>query len=172
MCPQRWLEDWPRVWAACFRRIRNWQVPPRWSSRDWWEEARAQAAIAAWKAYQDYDPAQGLLPLEAFLHLRVLASVRTRYRQEWGYGLHHGSTTPATGLIASVDPSALVGDADLIGQLLESLKEGDRWLLRQLFWVGMPEDAVAQALGISRQAVNKRKMIILKSLRKMVRNTS
>jgi hypothetical protein len=172
MCPQRWLEDWPHVWAVCFRRIRNWQVPPRWSSRDWWEEARAQAAIAAWQAYQDYDPAQSLLPIEAFLYLRVLASVRTRYRQEWGYGLHHGSAAPATGLIAAVDPSALVGDADLIDQLLESLKEGDRWLLRQLFWVGAPENAVAAALGISRQAVNKRKMIILKSLRKMVRNTS
>ncbi len=170
MCPERWLEDWPRVWAACFRRIRNWRIPPRWSPRDWWEEAHAQAAIVAWQAYQDYDPAQGLLPLDAFLHLRVLAGVRTRYRQEWGYGLHQGPKAPSTSFVAPADPSALVEDADLIRQILESLEESDQWFLRQLFWVGMSEDVVARTLGISRQAVNKRKMAIMKGLRKRYRN--
>ena len=59
--------------------------PPRWNPLDWWDEARAEASLAACAAALDYDPSRGV-PRAAFLYERILAGVWTRYRQEWAYG--------------------------------------------------------------------------------------
>ena len=73
---------WPVLWARCWTRIRTWRVPPRWSFRDWCDEARAQGEAAACGALRDFDPHR-LVPLDAFLYSRVVDAVWTRYRQEW-----------------------------------------------------------------------------------------
>ena len=73
---------WPVLWARCWGRIRTWRVPPRWSQRDWCDEARAQGEATACGAVRDFDPHR-LVPLDAFLYSRVVDAVWTRYRQEW-----------------------------------------------------------------------------------------
>ena len=88
------VDDWEATWPRCWQRIRSWQVPPRWNLLDWWDEARAEAALAACVAALDFDPALGVPPA-AFLYQRILASVWTRYRQERTYGRHLGARTPS-----------------------------------------------------------------------------
>jgi DNA-directed RNA polymerase specialized sigma subunit len=48
---------------------------------------------------------------------------------------------------------------------LGDLPEAEQWLLRRLFWDGRTEDELASELGVSRQAVNKRKRKLLRQLR-------
>ena len=86
---QAWLslDEWEAIWPRCWRRIHSWRVPPRWNPLDWWDEARAEAALAACAAALDFDPTLGV-PRAAFLYQRILAGVWTRYRQEWAYGRH------------------------------------------------------------------------------------
>ena len=76
---------WPVLWARCWMRICTWGVPPRWSYRDWCDEARAEGEATACGAVRDFDPHR-LVPLDAFLYSRVVDAVWTRYRQEWAYG--------------------------------------------------------------------------------------
>jgi len=156
--------DWPTLWARCWSRIRSWQVPPRWSPSEWWEEARAQGALAACEALRDFEPSR-LVPLDAFLYRRVIESVWTRYRQEWTFGRRWrlDASLPDHAAADSVrpDPELL----DRLAALLETLDEGERRLIRQLFWDGRSEDQLARELGVSRQAVNKRKQKLLRRLR-------
>jgi RNA polymerase sigma factor (sigma-70 family) len=153
------------IWTGCVRRIRAWQVPPHWCPRDWLEEALAQGAVAAWQALRDYDPERGV-PLSAFVHQRILSSVWTRYRQEWAYALH---TDPVADTNGCADPS---DDSDMAFQeqnrlqsLLALLSESDRRLIEQLFLEGRTETELARELGISQQAVSKRKQKLLSRLR-------
>jgi hypothetical protein len=76
---------WPTLWARCWSRIRHWRVPPQWSPCDWCEEARAQGALAACEARRSFEPGR-LVPLESYVYRRLVESVWTRYRQEWGFG--------------------------------------------------------------------------------------
>ena len=78
----RSIPDGPAIWAGCLRRVGSWRVPPHWSSHDWLEEMHAQGAAAACQAMDDFDPERGV-PRGAFVRLRILSSLRTRYRQEW-----------------------------------------------------------------------------------------
>ena len=88
------LDEWEAVWPRCWRRIHSWRVPPRWNPLDWWDEARAEASLAACAAALDYDPAHGV-PRAAFLYQRILAGVWTSYRQEWAYGRHLRARAPS-----------------------------------------------------------------------------
>jgi hypothetical protein len=72
---------WPVLWARCWARVRSWRVPPRWSARNWWDEASALGALADSQARRDFDPRRGV-PLDAFPYSRVVDAVWTRYRQE------------------------------------------------------------------------------------------
>jgi hypothetical protein len=45
------------------------------------------------------------------------------------------------------------------------LPEAARWFLRRLFWESQTKDQLALELGVSRQAVNKRKHKLLRQLR-------
>lgn len=156
--------DWPTLWARCWSRIRTWRVPPRWSPGEWWDEARAQGALAACEARQSFDPGR-LVPLDAFLYQRVIESVWTRYRQEWSFGRRcrldgFFPNRPAA------EPDR--PDPELIDRLvliLGNLGESDQWLVRRLFWDGRTEDELALELGITRQAINKRKQKLLGRLR-------
>ena len=158
---------WPVLWARCWARVRSWRVPPRWSARDWSDEARAQGALADSQARCEFDPRRGV-PFDAFLYRRVVNAVRTRYRQEWSYGrrMRPGgeiSNRPAP-VRTGPDPEKLAS----VVSALDSLAKLDRSLIRQLFWDGRREDDLAREWGISQQAVSKRKQRILQELRRQV----
>jgi DNA-directed RNA polymerase specialized sigma24 family protein len=156
--------DWPSLWARCWSRISSWRVPPRWSHHEWLEEARAQGALAACEAIRAFDSSR-LVPLDAFLYRRVVEGVWARYRQEWSFGRRcrpdasladYATTEPGL-----PDPELL----DRLADVLRTLDEGERRLIRQLFWDARSEDQLALELGITRQAVNKRKRKLLRRLR-------
>jgi len=159
------LDEWEAIWPRCWRRIRSWQVPPRWNRLDWWDEARAEAALAACQADCVFDPGRGV-PREAFLYQRILAMVWTRYRKEWGYGGHLRASLPIEDCPTPYDSYPPSDDPDEVPLLLGQLDESDRWLIRQLFWDGKTEAAVASDLGISQQAVSQRKSHALKVLQR------
>ncbi len=156
--------DWPALWARCWSRIRTWRVPPRWSPGEWWDEARAQGALAAWEARRSFDPGR-LVPLDAFLYRRVVESVWTRYRQEWSFGrrcrLDAFLPDRPAAKPERPDPEMI----DRLVLILGNLAESDQWLVRCLFWDDQTEDELALELGVSRQAVNKRKRRLLRQLR-------
>jgi DNA-directed RNA polymerase specialized sigma24 family protein len=156
--------DWPTLWARCWARIRTWQVPPRWSPGEWRDEARAQGALAACEAHRAFEPGRQV-PLDAFLYLRVVESVWTRYRQEWSFGRRCRPDAtlpdrPAAGL--DWPDSELL---DRLVSMLGNLSEGEQRLIRRLFWDGRTEDELALELGVTRQAINLRKQKLLHGLR-------
>ena len=149
----------------CLRRIRAWRVPPNWSAHDWFGEMRMNSAVALWKAKCDYDPNRGV-PLDSFERLRVIASARTRYRQEWSYALHCPAVRSPAEEERQIDAaSGLRQVDDPVREALAQIPEADRCLLEQLFWAEYSEATVARKLGVSQQAVSKRKKAALKHLR-------
>jgi DNA-directed RNA polymerase specialized sigma24 family protein len=154
---------WPSLWARCWSRIRSWRVPPRWSHHEWLIEARAQGALAACEAIRAFE-ASRLVPLDAFLYRRVVESVWTRYRQECSFGRR---CPPDTRLPELAATGAEPPDGELLERLeaiLRTLDEGELRLIRQIFWDGRSEDELAGQLGVTRQAVNKRKQKLLRRL--------
>jgi DNA-directed RNA polymerase specialized sigma24 family protein len=154
---------WPSLWARCWSRIRSWRVPPRWSHHEWLVEARAQGALAAYEAIRAFE-ASRLVPLDAFLYRRVVESVWTRYRQECSFGRR---CPPDTRLPELAATGAEPPDGELLERLeaiLRTLDEGELRLIRQIFWDGRSEDELARQLGVTRQAVNKRKQKLLRRL--------
>ncbi len=157
------LDEWEAIWPRCRRRIHSWRVPARWNPLDWWEEARAEAALAACAAALEFDPTLGV-PRAAFLYQRILAGVWTRYRQEWAYGRHLRAPRPLQERPAPDDSSAPHLETAEAARFLGKLSQRDRWFIRQLFWNGKTEADVAKNLGISQQAVCERKFHILRLL--------
>jgi RNA polymerase sigma factor (sigma-70 family) len=163
------LPDWPAVWSRCYRRIRTWRVPPRWSRRDWLEEALAQGTAAAWQALRDYDPAREV-PRSAFVYQRVLSSVLTRYRHEWAHARRYSHDTPADEEKDRRRYSlcqARVQEA--LHDSLAELAPPDRCLIEHLFWDGYTQAEVATLWGISQQAVSKRAQTIILALSESTR---
>jgi RNA polymerase sigma factor (sigma-70 family) len=161
-------EAWPNLWARCWARIRSWKIPPRWSLADWQDEARAQGALAACQALRDYDPARGI-PRSAFLYQKVVAAAWARYRQEWAFGRRSRDLAPSHD---RAEPESAHPDPETIERLasaLETLPDADRRLIVQLFWDGRSEEELAADLGITRQAINKRKLLITNKLRSILR---
>jgi DNA-directed RNA polymerase specialized sigma24 family protein len=108
--------------------------------------------------------ASRLAPLDAFLYRRVVPSVWTRYRQECSFGCRCPPDTRLPELAAT-------GAEPPVGELLERLEanlrtldEGELRMIRQLIWNGCSEDELAPQLGVTRQAVNKRKHELLRRL--------
>jgi RNA polymerase sigma factor (sigma-70 family) len=144
------------------RRIRAWRAPPGWGPADWWEEVAAEAAIAALLAVTDFDPYRGV-PLGCYVRMRVLGHALARYRREWLYGTRCSSHR-ADRERADPPDTSVPGAGEEMVQALESLPEADRWLIRRLFWDGRSQAEVAEEMGISQQAVSKRKRRVLKHL--------
>jgi hypothetical protein len=156
------------VIRECLHRLRHWQVPPHWACADWWDEIKAQAEAAACQALLKYD-ASRRVPLTAYVRCYVMASVRTRYRQEWAYGKHCSCEADEEGdgntLEECHDLPLPFEYHEMLCYALALLSESDRRLIEQLFWEGYTEAEVAQQLGISHQAVSKHKWVILEHLR-------
>ena len=167
-----WLQerfpDWPRVWAACVRRTHSWRVPPRWSPRDWWEEIDAEGVASACHAMQIFDPQRGP-SLASFIYHQILASALSRYRQEWNYAIRYGLSASSEDHLVGLDDveSRFAADQEekKVKRLMTDLPENERRLIESLFWDGRTETEVAGGLGISQQAVCKRKHKILSKLR-------
>jgi DNA-directed RNA polymerase specialized sigma24 family protein len=137
-------------------------VPPRWSVRDWSEELKALSLAAAWHALGDFDPTYGV-PLDVFLRERILASALTRYRQEWTYSMHCTEEVQNDGMSCGTfrDLRSHESFVDAVARLPAT----DRWLIEQIFWHGKSEAEVSKHLGVTQQAINKRKKSALRTLR-------
>jgi DNA-directed RNA polymerase specialized sigma24 family protein len=168
-------EEYKALLNRCFKRICGWRVPPNWSIADWREEIRAHGLAAVYQAIRDFD-ASRRVPLDAFVYQRVIARAYSRFRQEWAYGLH--CISPTDGVFSdgghvsgescvqyrefSVEPDpAYQALLDTLG----SLSEPNHRLITQLFWEGKTEVNIADILGISHQAVSKRKRAVIQKLR-------
>jgi RNA polymerase sigma factor (sigma-70 family) len=148
----------------CLRRIDAWRVPPNWSLRDWHEEMNAEAAAAAWEAELDFDPTRGV-PLEAFVHQRVMARAWTRYRREWVYARRCGSHPESSHCTDVIDSGVRWMEVlESLRECLRRLPEPERKLIESLFWEGMTEVEVARLLSLSQPAINQRKRLILERL--------
>jgi RNA polymerase sigma factor (sigma-70 family) len=154
------------------KRIGAWRLPPHWSSRDWLEEMHAQGAAAACQAMGEFDPQRGV-PRSAFVRLRVLSSLRTRYRQEWSYALHCGPEAAAGGDENRFEARPTPPRAhEVLRPSLATLPDPDRRLLQRLYWEGCTESDLAAELGIAQSTVNKRKQSILHGLRQAIGESS
>lgn len=153
------------VLAQCIRRVQMWKPPPHWSAADWREEARLEAAAAAHEALCRFDPSRGI-ELRWYVRRRVLQRVLARYRKEWAFGLRWSSSDddgPTSGLVAQP-----IAPADLpsLRSALNALSLTDRDLMEALFWDRLSETEIARKMGISQQAVSRRKLIVLRELRR------
>jgi DNA-directed RNA polymerase specialized sigma24 family protein len=158
---------------SCLRRIFRWRVPPNWSISDWRNEMRAEAACAAWQARRDYDPTLGV-PFSAFVHQRVLTNTLTRYRHEWVYALRSAQEYDPEGFdsrLFDYTASAVLDD-DWPRYALARLTKSEIWLIGQLFLKDRTEAEIATQIGITQQAVNKRKSMILLRLREYMTETA
>jgi RNA polymerase sigma factor (sigma-70 family) len=164
-CFQQRGLDWRLVWTGCARRIRTWRLPPHWSPGDWSDEVFAQGLWAAWQALGDFDATRGV-PLNAFVRQRILTSVLTRYRREWAYAIHCGTDVETRGTAGQAGDPLLAAEAkNALEDAVATLPKPERSLITSLFYDGVTENQVADSLGISQPAVNKRKRKILDKLR-------
>ena len=133
---------------------------------------RAEAACAAWQAVGDYDPSLGV-PFSAFVRQRVLADTLTRYRQEWAYALRLAQKhDPKDFDTRTLDSTASALFDAWPSHALARLSKPDLWLIEQLFVRDRNEADIAIQIGITQQAVNKRKRMILVRLRGYMTATS
>ncbi len=105
---------------------------------------------------RDFNPDR-LVPLDAFIYLRVVEAVWTRYRQEWAYGRR---TRPRESVVDRPALSRLGPDPQILVRLeaaLGSLPEQEHELIRDLYWENRYEHDLARDRGISQQAISKRK---------------
>ena len=162
------VDLWAVVWPRCFARIKPWHQPPHWSRRDWHEEARGIAALAACESRPNFDPTRGV-PETAFLFGRMVAAVTKRYRQEWSYARH---TSPSDDLTyhASPTPTSPVEGHEQklkLEKFLASLEPSEEYLIHQLFWEEVSQDDLATSLGITYRGFTYRKTKLIDKLKRL-----
>lgn len=166
---QQSLPAWPVIWAACVRRTHAWRTPPRWSPRDWWEEIDAEGVAAAFQAIRVFDPSRGP-SLNSFVYHQILSTALARYRREWNYALRcKPSSADLETLSSSVDQAATDHEEERLTRSIRGLSEADRQMVERLFWERWTEEEVAGSLGVSQQAVSRRKRKILLALRQSLK---
>jgi RNA polymerase sigma factor (sigma-70 family) len=156
------------VLLNCLWRIRRWRVPPSWSARDWFEEIAAELAFAALQAARVFDPARGVRR-EVFLQQRIRHRAYNRYRREWIYAirqvaraeLDRPAESDGRGRPSREAEVERLRDFELLQDALGRLPRPDFCLIEGLFWGGKTECELAKALGVSQQAVSKRKRMIV-----------
>jgi RNA polymerase sigma factor (sigma-70 family) len=148
----------------------TWRVPPRWSSQDWREEIRAEGAAAAVAAVRDFNP-ELRVPLEAYLRMRMMGQVLVRYRKEWTYALRQYScSNEALGMPSLASDFGQMMREDLT-DAISHLSERDRSLIERIYWSNETEAEIGRSLGLTQQAVNKRKQSIVRALREMIESS-
>jgi RNA polymerase sigma factor (sigma-70 family) len=130
---------------------------------------RGEAAIAFAQAARDFDPSTGV-PLQIFVAKRVLGRALTRYRKEWSYALFRSEPCSRTTHRRLADSQDQAASSEEVQVALSTLQPGDRRLIERLFWNEETEAQVAQSLGISQQAVSKRKISILRRMKGILCN--
>lgn len=156
------LADWESIWASCRKRIRRWRVPPHWSFTEWIEELKAEGAVASLQARSDFNTSLNV-PLAAYVRMRVLGAVISRYRKEWSYAIRAGSALLECHASAGWE-ERMVNHLD-VRLSISGLPEPDRRLMERLYWGGETELEIARTLGVTQQSVSKRKRAILAKLR-------
>ena len=127
-------------------------------------EAESLAALAALEAEQAFDDRVGV-PREAFVYRRTLSALIARFRSEWSHA------RVSTGAGRPSNPRGTEANTDARRALLDALgllPESESWLLRRLYSDQATESALAHELGISQQAVSKRKRAAIARLRREV----
>jgi len=162
------LDLWAVVWPRCFTKIKRWPQPPHWSRRDWHEEAKGIAALAACESRPNFDPTRGV-PETAFLFHRMIYAIKTRYRQEWSYAKHNTVTDDLT-YHASPTPTSSAESQEQkqkLKKFLASFAPSDENLIHQLFWDDASQHDLAPILGITRRGVTYRKTKLMAKLRRL-----
>src|SRR5262245_60081269 len=154
------------------QRTHSWPTPWNWSTRDWFYETEGVATAAAWHAAYDYSPPASI-PFSSFARQRIMSSIRTRYRQEYLYGVRFSIALVENTLDTGEQSSAQRSHLDYAEPSVEPLSYGDltnalsqlptdqRYVIEQLFGKGYTEAQLALSLGISQRGVNKRKLSAL-----------
>ena len=165
--------SWLPVLDHCMRQARAWRVPPRWSACDWRDELQAEGAAAAIQAECAYDPGRGV-PLGNYIRLCVWHRLLKRWHKEWSYALrwicipelpeHSLEDVPCS----PSESDDLQSESDDLQVALARLIESDQRLIDRLYWRGETESEVGSSLGISQQAVSKRKRSVLRKLRRLL----
>ena len=158
--------EWQEVWQGCERRLRSWRVPPRWSSQDWHEEMRAEGAAAALSALRQFRPELNV-PLKVYLRMRIMGQVLVRYRKEWTYALRQGSLEWGLVRLPAGGDERLLACED-VAEALGHLSAQDRRLIERIYWFNETEAEIGRTMGLTQQAVNKRKQSIIRTLRLMI----
>ncbi len=148
------------------RQARAWRVPPRWSAYDWFDELQAEGAAAAIQAERDYDPGRGV-PLSEYIRLCVRHRMLKCCHKEWSYALRW-VCIPELPEYSIEDVPCSPSESDDLQVALARLIESDRWLIDRLYWRGETEFEVGLSLGISQQAISKKKRSILCQLRRLL----
>lgn len=154
--------------SRALRRALAWKCPPNWSAADWRDEARAIGLLALVQAATDYDEHRGVA-FSDFATKRIQARVFTRYRQEWSYARRTANENVAARGRPMLERPHGADDRNLdlerLQQALDHLSTSDAELLRCLYLQGRTESEEAGRLGISQQAVSKRKLSALRRIR-------
>lgn len=164
--------NWEGAVQKSLKRIYRWRVPPNWGEQDWRDEIHSVAVLAACEAARDFDPARGT-PSDTFVGSRVLSRALTHYRREWAYGTRHcdGVTFPEKlearlpDQVLFVPAGSAQSSGEDMGAALARLPEQSRWLIQELFVHQRTETDIGRQLGISHQAVSKRKQAVFRELR-------
>lgn len=152
------IPHWDSIWVGCRRRIRRWPVPPNWSGSEWLEEMKSEGFLAAFSARDGYEAGRGMT-FRSYMHMKVIGHLVARYRREWSFAnrLRASSCDP-------VDSPGAIPSPE-VEEMLGRLGARDSRILRGLFWEGCREVDLAREMGLSQQAISKRKKRILADLR-------
>ena len=105
-------------------------------------------------------------PWTAFVHWRVWARARSRYRREWTYVLRCGFHLEDNDCgDATANGFSPVEVSESLHHSLDRLPEHQRELIVSLFWEEKTEVEIARMLSLSQQAISKHKRRILALLR-------
>jgi RNA polymerase sigma factor (sigma-70 family) len=179
ICRKNQIEDEiSTIVRRCLARIRLWRVPHNWSFQDWFDEIEELATAAAWLAASDCRQSTES-SFSFFLQQRILSTVRTRYRQEFLYGLRFAVSIPDQVADSDDRPSNFsrssyrepVIEPLMFGDLaaaLEKLSTDQRFVIEQLFWHERTQTELALSLGLSQRGVSKRMQSALRALRALL----
>jgi RNA polymerase sigma factor (sigma-70 family) len=111
--------------------------------------------------------AGGGVPRDAYIRLCVLHRLLQRYHNEWSHALRWVYVPELSECSIEDGPDSPSESDDLQGALAR-LMESDRQLIDRLYWRGETESEVGSSLGISQQAVSKRKRSVLRKLHRLL----